>query len=83
MCCHLEGLDEGLVLVVPDVDVAVVEGGEHPWLGRVEVAAFHAVAAGRQTALDVQAERLKDGTSVKIEVMFLKGQFQGLVEVIP
>ena len=54
-----EGLDERLTLVVPDVDVAVVEAREHPRLGRVKVAAFHAVRTRRQTAFDVQAERLK------------------------
>lgn len=56
---HLEGLDQGLVFVVPDVDVSVVEGGHHPGLRGVEVAAFHAVTPRRQPTLDVQAERLK------------------------
>ena len=34
---HLKRLDERLRLVVPDVDVAVVERGEHPRLARVNV----------------------------------------------
>jgi len=34
---ELEGLDDGLRFVGPDVDVAAVEGGENPWLDGVEV----------------------------------------------
>lgn len=30
--CQLKGLDGGLCLVAPYVDVAAVEGGEDPWL---------------------------------------------------
>jgi hypothetical protein len=49
-----------LGLVIPDVDVAVVKGGEHPWLGGMKVTGLDAIGPGRQTALDVQAKRLKD-----------------------
>ena len=58
----LERLDERLALVVPHMDVSVVERGQHPGLGRVEVAALDPVRPGRQATLDVQAERLKRRT---------------------
>ena len=48
-----------LRFVIPDVNVAVVKGGEHPWFSGVKVTGLDAVGPGRQTALDVQAKRLK------------------------
>ena len=48
-CCpdwevaHLETLDELLRLMVPDVDVPVVERDQHPLFGGVEVARLHSV----------------------------------------
>lgn len=52
---HLECLHQGLRLVVPDVDVALIQRAEHPWLRRVEVHALHSVRSGRQLPLDVQS----------------------------
>jgi hypothetical protein len=40
---YFKGLDDGACFMVVDVDGAVVETGEEPWLGRVEVDAFDAV----------------------------------------
>ena len=57
---HLEGLDELLVVDVPNVHVAVVETGAHPWLSGVEIAALDPVGAGRQPPLNVETKRLKE-----------------------
>ena len=35
---HLKGFDKLLALIIPNMDVAVIEGDKHPLLGRVEVA---------------------------------------------
>ncbi len=56
---YLEGFDERLVLIVPQVDVPVVERGEHPRVRGVQVDALDAVRAGRQPALQVEPEGLK------------------------
>ena len=53
---ELEGLDDALRLVGPDVDVAAVEGGEDPGLGGVEVDAFDSFAAGEELALQVESD---------------------------
>ena len=44
---YLEGLDELLALIVPDVDVAIVERDEHPLLGGVQVTGLHTVRPGQ------------------------------------
>ena len=41
--CDLESLDERAGVVVVDVDCAIIEAGEDPWLGRVEVDALDAI----------------------------------------
>lgn len=46
-------MTEGLGLVVPDVDIAVVQGGKHPRLRGVQAHAFDPVAARGQLPLDV------------------------------
>lgn len=55
---YLESLDLQLGLVVPDVDVTVVERAEQPRLCRVLVHALDAVRTRRQLPLDVQSQRL-------------------------
>ena len=50
----LERLDELLGVEVPDVDVAIVKGNQHPLLGRVQVAGLDPVRPGGQLALYVQ-----------------------------
>lgn len=57
---NLEGLDDLLRLVVPDVHVAIVEGGQHPGLARVQVDAFDPVRARREAPFDVQLQRLHE-----------------------
>ncbi len=53
---ELEGLDDALRFVGPDVDVAAVEGGEDPWFCWVEVDAFDSLAAGEELALQVESD---------------------------
>ena len=40
---HLKRLDELLALVVPNVNVAIVERHEHPLFSRMKVARLHSV----------------------------------------
>jgi len=56
---HFEALDQSLALVVPNVDVAIVQGGQHPRFAGVEVTTLDPVRPGGQAPLDVQAQRLK------------------------
>lgn len=42
---ELEGLDDALCFIGPDVDVAAVEGGEDPWLRGVEIDALDTLTA--------------------------------------
>lgn len=44
--------------MVPDAHAAVVEAGQHPRLGGVQIHALDSVRTSRQLALDVQPERL-------------------------
>ena len=53
---NVECLDEGLCLVVPHVDLAAVQGDEHPRLIRMEVDALHSVGAGCEHFLDIEAK---------------------------
>lgn len=46
--------------MVPDAYAAVVETGQHPWLGGMEIHAFDAVRPSGELALDVQPERLQE-----------------------
>jgi len=55
---EIEGLGEGGRLVVPEEDLAGVEGGKGPGLGGVDVDGLDALRASRELLLDVQAERL-------------------------
>ena len=41
----LERLDELLILVVPQMQSAIVEGYHHPWLSRVDIATLDTVTA--------------------------------------
>ena len=43
MLSHLKRLDELLALVVPNVNVAIVERHEHPLFSRMKVARLHSV----------------------------------------
>ena len=43
MVSHLKRLDELLALVVPNVNVAIVERHEHPLFSRMKVARLHSV----------------------------------------
>jgi hypothetical protein len=54
----LEGLDERTRGGVVDVDRTVVQAGEQPWLGRVEVDRFDSVGAGEERSLAVYCEQL-------------------------
>ena len=47
----LERLDESPCVVVVDVDRAVVETGEQPWLSGMKVDTFHAIRASEQFPL--------------------------------
>ena len=40
---YLKGFNKLLALIIPYVDVAIVEGDEHPLLGGVEIAWLHPV----------------------------------------
>ena len=40
-----------LVLIVPDVDVAIVQAGHHPWLRRVKVDRLDAIRPRREFPL--------------------------------
>ncbi len=51
MAVSASGLGSNLTLVVPDVHVAVVQGGHHPRLLRVKVHALHSVGARQKLAL--------------------------------
>ena len=50
--CDLKGLDQRACFVVVDVDRAVVETGEDPGLGGMEVYAFYAVRTSEEFPLD-------------------------------
>ena len=45
------------------MDVAVVEAGEHPWLGGVKVNGLDPVGPSRQLPLDVESQRLNRTSS--------------------
>lgn len=48
-----------LRFVVPDIHVTIVQAGEDPRLGRVEVDALHAVGAGEKFALlEIESKKL-------------------------
>jgi hypothetical protein len=47
----LERFDEVLCLVVPDVDIAIVERSQNPGLARMEVNRLDSVRARRELAL--------------------------------
>lgn len=49
-----------LCFMVPHTHTAVVQTGQHPWLGRMKVYAFDTVRSSREFALDVQPERLEE-----------------------
>ena len=53
---HLEALDELLGLVVPDVNIAIVEGDQHPLLGGVEVAGLHPIRPRCQPPVDIKPQ---------------------------
>jgi len=42
-----EGFDEKLALVVPDMNVSVVEGNEHPWFCRMEICRLDSIGMGQ------------------------------------
>lgn len=48
-----ESFDESLTFVIPDVDMALIEGTEHPWLRGMEIDAFDSVGPCGQLAFDV------------------------------
>lgn len=49
-----------LCFMVPHTDTAIVQTGQHPWLGRMKVYAFDTVRSSRESALDVQPQRLEE-----------------------
>ena len=51
---ELEGLDDGLRYVRPDVDVAAIQGREDPWLGWMKVNAFDTLRPREELPLYVQ-----------------------------
>lgn len=48
-----------LWFMVPHTDTAIVQTGQHPWLGRVKVHALHSVRPRCQSPLYVQPQRLQ------------------------
>lgn len=52
-------LSSYLCFMVPHTDTAIVQTGQHPWLGRVKVHALHSVRPGCQPPLYVQPQRLQ------------------------
>ena len=57
MSAHLERLHQLLILVVVEKDVSIVEGGQKPGLGRMNVHAFHSVRAGQKLSVDFESMR--------------------------
>lgn len=47
-----------LCFMVPHADAAIVQAGQHPRLGGMEVDALDPVRPGRELPLDVQPQRL-------------------------
>ena len=45
------GMKADLGLIVPDVDVPIVQASQHPWLLGVQVQALHPVGASHELAL--------------------------------
>ena len=43
----LKRFDKKLALVVPNVDVSVVEGNEHPWFRRMEICRLDSIGMGQ------------------------------------
>lgn len=64
---HLEPLHLQLRLVVPYVDVAVVQRAQQPRLGRVLIDRLDPVRPGGQLPLDVEPDWLQDDNTVNIE----------------
>lgn len=44
--------------MIPNVDVSIVQGGQHPRLGGMKVHAFDTIRSGCKPSLDVQFQRL-------------------------
>lgn len=57
----LERFDEVLCLVVPDVDVAIVERSQNPGLTGMEVNRLDSVRARRELALLEESRATKEG----------------------
>lgn len=59
-----------LCFMVPDAHAAVVETGQHPRLGGMEIHAFDAVRPSCELTLDVQPERLREIKTENVKLQY-------------
>ena len=57
---NFKGLDHASSFIIPNHDIAGVQGSQHPWFGRVNINALDALAGGAELFLNVKSERLQE-----------------------